>query len=76
MYQLSSKAQFISLKSRNLILECNAGFEVTAFTGPTSYLSTSLLTLAGERAAQVLLTISPDFDKIRSQGTVVTGVPR
>ena len=23
MYQLSSKAQFISLKSRNLILECN-----------------------------------------------------
>jgi len=34
---------------------------------------TSLLTLAEERAAQVLLTISPDFEKIRSQGTVVAG---
>jgi len=37
---------------------------------------TSLLTLAGERAARVLLTISPDFEKIRSQGTVVAGVFR
>ena len=34
---------------------------------------TSLLTLAGETAARVLLTISPDFEKIRSQGTVVAG---
>ena len=36
---------------------------------------TSLLTLVGERAARVLLTISPDFEKIRSQGTVVAGLP-
>jgi len=41
---------------------------------------TSLLTLAGERAAQVLLTTrTPDSrlrEKMRSQGTVVAGVSR
>jgi len=52
-------------------MQSNAGFEVTVITGPTSYLSTSLLTLAGERLARFLLTISPDFEKIRSKGTVV-----
>ena len=36
---------------------------------------TTLLTLAGEKAARVLLTIRPDFKKMRSQGTVVAGVP-
>jgi len=44
MCQLSSKAQFISLKSRNLILDAisNAGFEVTVIRGPASYLSTQV----------------------------------
>jgi len=34
-----------------------------------------LLTLAGERVARFFLTISPDFEKIHSKGTVVAGVP-
>ena len=34
-----------------------------------------MLTLDGVSDARVLLTISPDLENIRSQGTVVAGVP-
>jgi len=52
MYQLSSKAQFISLKSRNLMLECNLKCWLRRYFHyrPNQlFRHTSLLTLAGER---------------------------
>jgi len=55
MYQLSSKAQFISLKSRNLILECNLKCSLLGYCHyrPNQlFKHTSLLTLAGERISK------------------------
>ena len=62
-YNTRTQSQMLAL--RLLSLQANQLFK-----------HTSLLTLAGERAARDLLTINPDFEKIRSQGTVVAGVPR
>jgi len=56
-------------------MQSNAGFEVTVITGLSSYLPHKFVDIGWrERAARFLLMISPDFEKIRSQGTVVAGV--
>ena len=58
---LLSKAQFISLKSRNLILECSLKWWLWGYCHyrPNQlFQHASLLTLAGKSAALVLLTMS------------------
>jgi len=53
---------------------CSYALVCSYYRSSQLFRHTSLLTLAAERTAWVLLTISPDFEKIRSQKTVVAGV--
>jgi len=55
-------------------MQSNAGFEVTVITGLSSYLSRQVCWLE-RQSSTVFADVSPDFEKIRSQGTVVAGVP-
>ena len=77
-YHLPTTARHFAQEKNNHISDslCNYVLVNSYYRYSQLFRHTSLLTLAGERAAQVLLTISPGFEKIRSQGTVVADVPR
>jgi len=78
---INYQPQHMSFRSReknNYISNglCSYALVYSYYRSSQLFRHTSWLTLAGERAALVLLTISSDFEKICSQGTVVAGVPR
>ena len=63
VYHLLTTAHVISLKIKTITSNGLCSYAlVYSYYRSSQFRHTSLITLAGERAARVLLTISPDFD--------------
>ena len=64
VYQLPTTAHVILLEKNNHISNglCSYALVYSYYRSSQLFRHTSLLTLAGERAARVLLTIIPDFN--------------